>query len=686
MLRALTIAATFLAAGCPSHGPASYPVAVDDTAVRIRIARAEAKRAGGVAELRELVGSAAPATKVLALRGLGRIGSADALAVIEAHLGDVDTAVSTAAFAAIGVAASLDDDARLAGEVDVPAHMTPEVAVVVLEAFGRAGTIANQPAIIAAAAGQPPNVVAAAELAIGRMGRRKLASQSDHSGEVRYSAAYALSREHQPAPNPASVAALVKLVTDDDPETRATAIAGLAKRDMTTARAAISESLRDRDWRVAVEAVRALAGDKGDAAGRDLVATNLERRWTELQQGHGGEAQVLAESLRQLIAHPDLGPTGAAALTAFATRIAPAIASSQVSPLARAWITELAAVANAEVAHQLTLELFTRGELPEYLRVALAADAYPHGDPTFQRAALRAMLEHADARVRAAGLGVLATVAAPDRPLAVTTIAAALASSDPILAGAASDAAGTLYDSLGDDTALRTQLDGAIVQRAAKEADPELSSDLYALIGKHAIASGAETCRAGLTGHPVRARAAATCLKALGQAVAMPPIGDETPPPVDVAMVIGKHLAWHVVTTAGEIVIDLRPEIAPWNVATIVALTQRHFYDGLAFHRVVPDFVVQGGDPTSSGYGGPGFTTPAEPGSALDGLGFIAGGIGIADAGRDSGGSQWFAMHSRAPHLDGRYTYIGMLRSGQKSADSLLIGDTIQTATIVVEP
>ncbi|HET9990825.1 MAG TPA: HEAT repeat domain-containing protein, partial [Kofleriaceae bacterium] len=505
MLRALSIAATFLAAGCPSHGPASYPTAVDDAALRIQIARAEVKRAGGVAELEKLVASGTPATQVLALRGLGRIGGDAALAAIKAHLGDAAPAVSSAAFAAIGVAASLDDSAPLAGEVAVPAQMKPDVAVVVLEAFGRAGAIADQPAIIEAAAGQPPNVVVAAELSLGRMARRKLAYQNatrawlveragDPSGEVRNAAAYALSREHQPLPNPAVVGALAKLVVDNDPETRATAIAGLAKRDTTTARAAISESLRDRDWRVAVEAVRALAGDKGDTAGRDLVATNLERRWTELQQGHGGEAQVLTESLRQLVAHPDLGPTGAAALAAFATQIAPAIAAKQVSPLARAWITELAAVANAEVAHQLTPELFTRGELPEYLRVALAADAYPHGDPTFQRAVLRAMLEHGDARVRAAGLGVLATVTAPDRPLAVTTIAAALASPDPILAGAASDAAGTLYDALGDDTGLRTQLDGAIVQRAAREPDPELSAGLYELIGKHAIASGAGAC------------------------------------------------------------------------------------------------------------------------------------------------------------------------------------------------
>jgi peptidyl-prolyl cis-trans isomerase B (cyclophilin B) len=165
----------------------------------------------------------------------------------------------------------------------------------------------------------------------------------------------------------------------------------------------------------------------------------------------------------------------------------------------------------------------------------------------------------------------------------------------------------------------------------------------------------------------------------------MPPIGVATPPPVDVATVIGKHVTWHVVTTTGELAIELRPDIAPWNVATIVALTQRGFYNGIEFHRVVPDFVVQGGDPTMSGVGGPGFTTPAEPATSLDGPGFTTGGIGIADAGRDSGGSQWFVMHSRAPHLDGRYTYIGEIVHGQSSADSLLIGDKIVKATVEIK-
>jgi peptidyl-prolyl cis-trans isomerase B (cyclophilin B) len=95
--------------------------------------------------------------------------------------------------------------------------------------------------------------------------------------------------------------------------------------------------------------------------------------------------------------------------------------------------------------------------------------------------------------------------------------------------------------------------------------------------------------------------------------------------------------------------------------------------------------VVQGGDPTESGWGGPGFMIPAEPASVLDGSGFVAGGVGIADAGRDSGGSQWFVMHSRAAHLDGRYTWIGSVASGGKTADALVIGDEIVKASVTIE-
>ena len=91
--------------------------------------------------------------------------------------------------------------------------------------------------------------------------------------------------------------------------------------------------------------------------------------------------------------------------------------------------------------------------------------------------------------------------------------------------------------------------------------------------------------------------------------------------------------------------------------------------------------MVQGGDPTQTGVGGPGFTTPAEPSA---GARFVEGGVGIADAGRDSGGSQFFIMHSRAAHLDGRYTWIGHVVSGQAVADVLRVGDRVFSATVDV--
>lgn len=678
MLRALLIAGTIFATGCPSTAPGPVqPGVADDTALRLRVARAEATRAAGVAELIDLAARGDVHAKELALRGLGRIGGDEALAVLLAATKDASPRVATAAFAALGIAASLDDVAVLAGKVVWPTNLDHAQLVAVIEAVGRAAGAADQAALLAQRAREPEAVA----LALGRMGRRKLALMpaarawlalmtTAAERDVRYAATYALGREHEPAQDAATNAAVTARILDDDPEIRATAIAAVTKRGLDLHQvAALESSLRDRDWRVAVEAARALAGEHGDDASRAVVAANLAVRWQELARGTTTEVQVLTESLRTLIAHP---PARALAL-------APFEAGGKVAPLAVAWLEHLAEIGRGP----LRATMFTQGALADHLRVIALADVFARGDEAFERSCMRYMLEHRDPRVRAAGVGMLA-IAKPgaiDRATAVTVVAAALGSEDVVLANAAADAAGALLDALGADP-LAAELETALVTRARREPDPELASALYELIGKHRVAAGAEACRAGLTGPPVGARAAAACLGALGQVVPVPAIEVARPPPVDLEAVINKHVRWHVLTTTGEIVIELRPDLAPWNVATIVALTRRGFYDGLELHRVVPNFVVQGGDPTMSGAGGPGFTTPAEPATSLDAPGFTAGGVGIADAGRDSGGSQWFAMHSRAPHLDGRYTYIGRIVSGQSSADSLLIGDKIIKATV----
>ena len=132
-----------------------------------------------------------------------------------------------------------------------------------------------------------------------------------------------------------------------------------------------------------------------------------------------------------------------------------------------------------------------------------------------------------------------------------------------------------------------------------------------------------------------------------------------------------------LVTDAGTFVLTLDPELAPVAVTRLVDLAREHFYDGIAFHRVVPGFVVQFGDPGADGFGGPGReplrceTSPVafEP---LD--------IGVALAGRDTGSSQIFVTLARHPHLDGDYSVVGRA-SGDFGA--LAEGDTIRTVRIL---
>jgi cyclophilin family peptidyl-prolyl cis-trans isomerase len=694
----LLLAATLLCVACPA-GPARPPqiAPAKDAPLRLRVARAEARRAGGLDELIELATHGAKPERLLALRGLGRIGvigGPQSISILTAGLGDPDPDVIGAAAGAIGVAASLDDDALAVTDALIAA--VPRGGGPVIEALGRAGTAAAQPALVRALA--DPRLAALAGLALGRHGRRKIelaeasraalvAATTSADPGVRYAAVYALAREFQPPDDPAAVSALVRRLGDPSPEIRAQAIAGLGKRKAValarSAGAKLDELLLDRDWRVAVEAVRALGEDDD---GKDAIAAAIVRRYGELLRGEATAAHVILEGEKAL-AGAARRPLVATALTSLATG---ARGAAAIPALTRGWIECLALAAIVRARAEPEIGVVERCALPDHLRLPLVAELISAnvGVPSVRRAALGRLLRHGDPRVRAAGLGALTALwkagEADDQRSVIAALVAALAARDLMVAGAAVEVAGELYEAIGDGD--HAWLDAAVVARATAERDPELASSILALIGKRTLTVGADACRAAVGGDPVRAKAAVACLTALGEAPPhLAPI-TANPPPVDVSDVIGKVLRWRVTTSRGDLVIRLHPDVAPWAVATIVALTRKGYYDGREFHRVVPNFVVQGGDPTESGWGGPGFTIPAEPGTISDGVGYQQGGVGIADSGRDSGGSQWFVMHSRAPHLDGRYTWIGTLESGQKSADALLIGDRVVRATIEPSP
>jgi cyclophilin family peptidyl-prolyl cis-trans isomerase len=104
-----------------------------------------------------------------------------------------------------------------------------------------------------------------------------------------------------------------------------------------------------------------------------------------------------------------------------------------------------------------------------------------------------------------------------------------------------------------------------------------------------------------------------------------------------------------------------------------VKLVRKGFYKGLTFHRVIPNFVVQGGDPRGDGWGGPGYAIRSE----FSLVNFERGMVGIASAGKDTEGCQFFITHSPAPHLDGRYTIFAKVVEGQDVVDRIQVGDTI---------
>lgn len=135
----------------------------------------------------------------------------------------------------------------------------------------------------------------------------------------------------------------------------------------------------------------------------------------------------------------------------------------------------------------------------------------------------------------------------------------------------------------------------------------------------------------------------------------------------------------------GTLGIELYEDDAPGTVANFVSLAKKGFYDGLTFHRVIPDFVVQGGCPKGDGTGGPGYTIDCE----LDGEKQYheRGVLSMAHAGRDTGGSQFFICHSRknTAHLDGNHTVFGKVVENADLIDEIRANDEIISVKIVEE-
>jgi cyclophilin family peptidyl-prolyl cis-trans isomerase/HEAT repeat protein len=177
----------------------------------------------------------------------------------------------------------------------------------------------------------------------------------------------------------------------------------------------------------------------------------------------------------------------------------------------------------------------------------------------------------------------------------------------------------------------------------------------------------------------VRLRAAAL-LRTLDPASeaeeAIRPAPGQPPAPYDDPQLVAPEVSPRafIETAHGTIEFELTVLDAPQTVRNFMNLARKGFFNGLQVHRVVPNFVVQDGDPRGDGRGGPGYSIRDE----LNDRPFLRGTVGMALGGPDSGGSQFFITHSPQPHLDGRYTVFGRVVKGMEVVDRISVGDVIQ--------
>jgi peptidyl-prolyl cis-trans isomerase B (cyclophilin B) len=150
--------------------------------------------------------------------------------------------------------------------------------------------------------------------------------------------------------------------------------------------------------------------------------------------------------------------------------------------------------------------------------------------------------------------------------------------------------------------------------------------------------------------------------------------------PVPMVIDVNKKYTAVIKTAKGDLTLELYPQDAPVTVNSFVSLARKGFYNGLTFHRIMPGFMAQGGDPTGTGSGGPGYKFQDEFSSRTH----QAGSLSMANSGANTNGSQFFICYAPQPHLNGKHTVFGQLTQGMDALKQLVNGDKM-TEVIVTE-
>jgi cyclophilin family peptidyl-prolyl cis-trans isomerase len=285
---------------------------------------------------------------------------------------------------------------------------------------------------------------------------------------------------------------------------------------------------------------------------------------------------------------------------------------------------------------------------------------------------LRPLLQDEDKRVVPAALRALVRMGAAD---AQSILIDKLRDADPVIRETAARLLGQIKAQDGVaalSEAYRTGLADATsgARAGALEA-----------LAAHATPDAIEAVRSGLADKDwsIRVRTVELLAKlepGVDHRITIRPAPGAPPAPYDDPQLVTRDYSPHafIETARGTIEFELAVLDAPQTARNFMALAKKGFFDGLQVHRVVPNFVVQDGDPRGDGEGGPGYTIRDE----LNERPYLRGTVGMALSWRDTGGSQFFIVHSPQPHLDGRYTAFGHVVNGMDVVDRIQVGDVIQ--------
>lgn len=676
-------------------------------------------RPSSAGALREAIAHEDPETRALAMTLVARQHDPALAELLIRGLGDPSPAVRDAASLGLG---ALEDRAPEAVGPALLGALAAEVSAELRGAFlfdlGRVGDLRSVAALDAALEDPAGAVRRGACRGLANYGIRgrnldrpiheRVArrASADEATEVRRACAFALSRIPPLSSDSAEVVGSLRQATSvDDPATRGFALRALAKYDVPVE--LFADRTDDPDWQVAVQAFRSLAQrvesrpapyalalrrrlDRAIARGADLagpelhvllVALHVKRAVANDAAVHG----VANEALERLGQVPDGAPLSRDRGLAHCE-------AARLVDLGRGWPSRVDTCGLEQVA-----------DVERKVMAAEILGEVPGDDPQRARYLVR-LFEAGPARVQEAAIDASGTVR---DPAAYELVLRALASGDPGVIVEAAEALEllvpswrTAVDESGSFASVRpagTPMPAPPRPRGAGPREPEIHRALAAAFETLRSQDDLEGMQAWLKAvraaedrgfeQPVRelARHSNATLGAAAREVAahfawLTPDGrDQIPNAIAEPALADAPSRAVLVTSRGEIEVELLADAAPTTVARFAGLARDGFYNGLSFHRVVPAFVIQGGDPRGDGYGGPGWSQRCEDNR----VGYDRGTVGMALAGRDTGGSQFFITHGPAPHLDARYTAFGRVVRGMDAVDQIQVGDRIISVHLV---